>query len=155
LAWSYILMLISGIWLLDRGTKILVAQNLTLGSTIPLIDNWVTLTYVQNRGAAYGILQNQVLLLSLVSIVLVAILVYGRKRWFNIGKLGDFAFALILGGALGNLYDRLMLGYVIDFLNIQIIPVFNVADSAITIGAGLLILAAWHQEQRGNGRDQA
>ena len=79
----------------------------------------------------------------------------GRKRWFNIGKLGDFAFALILGGALGNLYDRLMLGYVIDFLNIQIIPVFNVADSAITIGAGLLILAAWHQEQRGNGRDQA
>ena len=106
---------------------------------MPLIKGVFHLTLIHNRGAAFGILKNQTPFFIFVSILAV-ILIYSALR-NNKNKKYSFhnvSLVLILAGALGNLIDRLRFGYVIDFLDLRIWPVFNVADSAITIGAILL-----------------
>lgn len=127
------------ILLLDQFTKLAVAKNLLLNQSTPLISGVVHLTLIHNRGAAFGILKNQTTLFILVSIFAV-VLIYSVLRK---GKYKKFSFyslslALILAGAVGNLIDRLRFGYVIDFLDLRVWPVFNVADSAITAGAIML-----------------
>ena len=124
---------------LDQLSKHLAAKNLILHRSVPIIKGIFHLTLIHNRGAAFGILKNQAPLFIFISLFAI-ILIY-----FNLKKSRDkenivfnISLALILGGALGNLIDRLFLGYVIDFLDFRIWPVFNVADSAITIGAILL-----------------
>ncbi len=97
------------------------------------------ITNVQNTGAAFGLFQDQSLLLTIVAIIgviailLFVLLVYRRFSFLN-SRLGKLALGLVLGGAIGNLVDRLRLGYVIDFIDIGIWPVFNIADSAVVIG---------------------
>jgi len=125
---------------LDRITKFIVQKNLTLNYSLPVVKNFFYLTLVHNRGAAFGILKNQLplfIITSLFAVTLIALSLKEKRR----SLLYRVALSLILGGALGNLIDRLTLGYVIDFLDFRIWPVFNVADSAITIGAGLLALS--------------
>jgi signal peptidase II len=148
----------------DQLTKLLATKNLLLNQSAPLIKGIFHLTLIHNRGAAFGILKNQTPLFIFISIFAV-ILIYSALRnnkykkysFYGIGKYKalsqplqiaeshrrrrfscNISLALILAGALGNLIDRLRLGYVIDFLDFRIWPVFNVADSAITIGAILL-----------------
>lgn len=91
-------------------------------------------TYTTNTGAAFGILQNQNILLMIISIIALIIFFYFSKD-YDILPLG-----LLIGGTLGNLIDRIFYGYVIDFINLNIWPSFNIADSANTIGIILLIL---------------
>jgi signal peptidase II len=127
------------ILLLDQFTKFIILKNLVLNQSLPLISGVLHLTLVHNRGAAFGILKNQAPLFIFVSIFAVA-LIYSALRK---GKYKKFSFyslslALILAGAMGNLIDRLRFGYVIDFLDLRVWPVFNVADSAITVGAIIL-----------------
>jgi len=126
---------------IDQLTKLLASQNLLLNQSQPLIKGIFHLTLIHNRGAAFGILKNQVQLFIFLSILAV-ILIYPalRNNKYKEYSFYNISLALILAGALGNLIDRLRLGYVIDFLDFRIWPVFNVADSAITIGA---ILLAW------------
>ena len=123
----------------DQLTKLLATQNLLLNQSAPLIKGIFHLTLIHNRGAAFGILKNQTPLFIFISILAV-ILIYSALRNNKYKKYSfyNISLALILAGALGNLIDRLRLGYVIDFLDFRIWPVFNVADSAITIGAILL-----------------
>ncbi len=123
----------------DQLTKLLATQNLLLNQSAPLIKGIFHLTLIHNRGAAFGILKNQTPLFIFISILAV-ILIYLALRNNKYKKYSfyNISLALILAGALGNLIDRLRLGYVIDFLDFRIWPVFNVADSAITIGAILL-----------------
>ncbi len=123
----------------DQLTKLLVIQNLLLNQSVPLIKGIFHLTLIRNRGAAFGILKNQAPLFIFISIFAV-ILIYSALRNNKHKKYSfyNISLALILSGALGNLIDRLRLGYVIDFLDFRIWPVFNVADSAITVGAILL-----------------
>jgi len=125
--------------ILDQFTKLLVTRELLLSQSIPLMKGVFHLTLVHNRGAAFGILKNQTPLFILVSIIAV-ILIYFALRGKQYKKLSvyNISLAFILSGALGNLIDRLRFGYVIDFLDFRVWPVFNVADSAITIGAILL-----------------
>ena len=125
----------------DQLTKLLASQNLLLNQSRPLIKGIFHLTLIHNRGAAFGILKNQVTLFIFLSILAV-ILIYPalRNNKYKEYPFYNISLALVLAGALGNLIDRLRLGYVIDFLDFRIWPVFNVADSAITIGA---ILLAW------------
>jgi len=125
----------------DQLTKLLASQNLLLNQSRPLIKGIFHLTLIHNRGAAFGILKNQVQLFIFLSILAV-ILIYPalRNNKYKEYPFYNISLALVLAGALGNLIDRLRLGYVIDFLDFRIWPVFNVADSAITIGA---ILLAW------------
>lgn len=121
---------------LDQASKFIVVRNLSLNQSIPVIKNIFHLTLVHNRGAAFGVFKNQVswfILTSIFAIVLI-FLNFNKPRH----ALYNFSLGLILAGAAGNLIDRLFLGYVVDFLDFRIWPVFNIADSSITIGAVLL-----------------
>ena len=122
---------------LDQLTKFLASKNLELNNPLPIIKGVFNLTLVYNRGAAFGIFKNQFYLFILSSIAAV-ILIYSVLKKNKRNNLYTFSLSLILGGALGNLIDRIFLGYVVDFLDFRIWPVFNFADSAITLGALLL-----------------
>lgn len=124
---------------MDRLTKILVSKYLSLQQSLPVIKGFFHLTLIHNRGAAFGMLQNQAFLFifsAVFAIILICVDLRGKKEQKPF--FYRLALALISAGALGNLIDRLFLGYVIDFLDFRIWPVFNIADSAITVGAVLL-----------------
>jgi signal peptidase II len=130
-----ILIIVLTILSLDQLTKFLVTRNLLYNQSLPIIKGIFHLTLIHNRGAAFGILRNQVPLFIFTSIFAIALIFLNLK---NNKKSYIIALSLILAGALGNLIDRIFLGYVVDFLDFRIWPVFNIADSAITIGAILL-----------------
>lgn len=123
----------------DQLTKALVATHLVLEERLPLLPPLLYLTYVQNTGAAFGLLKGRQAFFIIVSLVVIGWMVWElcarlrRSAWLQWGC------ALVLGGAVGNLIDRLRFGYVVDFLDLRVWPVFNVGDSAITIGVGLLV----------------
>lgn len=124
---------------LDQLSKILVSKYLLLNQSAPVIKGVFHLTLIHNRGAAFGILKDQAQLFILTTVLAIIFILLILKK--NEGKkhpIYTISLSCILGGALGNLIDRLTLGYVIDFLDFRIWPVFNLADSAITIGAILL-----------------
>ncbi len=125
----------------DRLSKAVVIRLMTPDQSIPVIPGVFHLTLVKNPGAAFGMLANQrTLFLVIAVVVIVAVLYYSRL----IGPehtLLQVSLGLQLAGAAGNLVDRAASGLVVDFLDVRIWPVFNVADSSIVIGTGLLILA--------------
>jgi len=124
---------------LDQLTKLLVTKNLAPYQSVPVISGIFHITLVHNRGAAFGLLKGQFYLFVLASIGAIILIALHLKK--NSGRKFDvysLSLLLILAGALGNLIDRLAFGYVIDFLDFRVWPVFNLADSAITIGAILL-----------------
>lgn len=125
--------------ILDQLTKLLVINNLKLYQSVPVIQNIFYITFIANKGAAFGMFKNQVPLFVLAALIAIALIFSGIKnnRHKRAG-IYDIALIFILAGAIGNLIDRLRLGYVIDFLDFRIWPVFNIADSAITAGAVLL-----------------
>ncbi len=133
----------------DRITKVVVEQRYGVGyGPRPILDQVLFLTVIRNRGAAFGLFQDFTagfLLISLV--VLVGILFYVPRL-----RAGDWparvGLSLVFGGAVSNAYDRGLRGSVIDFIQIPHWPVFNVADSAITVGVTLLILGALFQRRR-------
>ena len=127
---------------LDRITKAWAARTLVLGDPHPLIGNAIRLTRVHNTGGAFGVLAGNPLVFIIVSFVIaVAVLVAfivlrGRRTVLRL------ALVLVFVGAVGNLIDRISVGYVVDFFEIVGFPVFNVADSCVTVGAILIVLYA-------------
>ncbi len=134
-----VFLIVFTILFLDQLTKFLATKNLELNNPLPVIKGIFSLTLVHNRGAAFGIFRNQLYLFILSSFIAV-ILIYSALKKRKNNSLYAFSLSLILGGALGNLIDRVILGYVIDFFDFHFWPVFNIADSAITIG---VILLGW------------
>jgi len=132
-----IFIIVTSVILLDQLTKFLALRFLQLNTPVPLIKNFLNLTLVHNHGAAFGIFQNQLFLFVLVSIFAIALILYNLKNKKN-SIILKLALSLILGGAVGNLIDRLRFGFVVDFLDLRVWPVFNFADSVITIAALLL-----------------
>lgn len=125
---------------LDQLTKELVRGFLSRGDAWPSEDWPVRLYHVTNTGAAFGILENQTLFLILMTVIgLAAIYLYYRNPPFD-HFLAPLAIGLMLGGATGNLVDRIRLGRVTDFIDFPMWPAFNVADSAITVGVVAIIL---------------
>jgi len=134
---------------LDQATKAWVVANVAGRPPVAIIDGFARLRYTENTGAAFGFFQGWTWILSVAAIaIVITILISASKVATN--PLGMLALGLITGGALGNLIDRIRLGYVVDFVDVYgarvdvnnihySFPVFNVADSAITIGAILLI----------------
>jgi len=122
---------------LDQLTKFVVNKNLGLNHSLAVISGIFSITLVHNRGAAFGIFKNQFWLFIFISVVAV-IMIYSILKDNRQNNSYAFSLSLILAGALGNLIDRISLGYVVDFLDFHIWPVFNFADSAITIGAVFL-----------------
>lgn len=125
---------------LDQGLKFVVQRTMELNQSIPVINNFFHLTYVLNPGAAFGILANRTVFFILATLIVIGFIAYyyrqvpEEKLWLRLALL------LLLGGALGNLIDRVRTGYVVDFLDFRIWPVFNIADISISIGVGLLLL---------------
>jgi signal peptidase II len=129
-----ILIIVASVVILDQITKYLALEYLQLNTPVPLIKNFLNLTLVYNRGAAFGLLQNQLLLFILVTCFTVGLIIYNLKSNNN-SLLLKIALSLILGGAVGNLIDRVRFGFVVDFLDLRVWPVFNLADSVITLAA--------------------
>ncbi len=134
------------LFVLDQFTKWLVLRYFDLGESLALIPNVLHFTYVQNRGAAFGILQGQKWLFIVLSLVVLGWILISYWQEQPTQKRVYWGGLLVAAGALGNLVDRARFGYVIDFIDFQIWPVFNVADSAITIGVCLLIWASMQSE---------
>jgi signal peptidase II len=135
-----LVLIASFVTIIDRLTKALVFNNLFEGQSIGVIPKFFHLTLVLNTGAAFGLFKNKNEFFIAASFIVIALIfVYA---WFDKKKdlISLSALGLILGGAIGNLIDRVMFGYIVDFLDFRVWPVFNIADSSITIGSVLLIL---------------
>lgn len=128
---------------LDRATKTFFSKILSLGETIPVIKDIFHFTLVHNTGMAFGLFRDHGIVFIIIPIIAIALLVYNiyyYRENENLSRSYIFAFSLIMGGAIGNLIDRIQIGHVIDFLDFRVFPVFNVADSAITIGAVIILI---------------
>jgi signal peptidase II len=141
--------------ILDQLSKFYIDNNFELSQSKRVISNFFHITYVRNPGAAFGILSdNAIRLPFFIGISLLAALgilwymrrVAAHKHWQHL------ALGLILSGALGNLIDRIRLGEVIDFIDVHWYnyhwPAFNVADSAICVGVGIMLVCTWHEERQ-------
>ncbi|MNW25329.1 Lipoprotein signal peptidase [compost metagenome] len=148
------------VFLLDQGTKYLIATRLELGEQIPVIGNFFLITSHRNRGAAFGILEGQRWLFIIITIVVViAIIWYMRKSLKSGQRLLPWGLSLVLGGAIGNFLDRALMGEVVDFAQFNFgsytFPIFNIADSSICIGVGLIILDTILDSRRTKLQEQA
>lgn len=131
--------------LLDYVTKIWAIGTLKGQPDITVIEGFFDFSYLENRGAAFGIFQGRVYLLAFVTVIIMAVLFVMYQKTKKKTKLLTISTALIMTGAIGNLIDRLRYGFVVDFIswhwkNTYYFPTFNVADICITVGTGLLIL---------------
>lgn len=163
LKWLWLTLLVV---ILDLATKAIVSQNFSLYEVLPVIPGWFNLTLAHNSGAAFSFLANEsgwqrwffAVIAFLVSIVIFFWIkrLQAHERWLAV------SLALVLGGALGNLWDRLTLGYVVDFLDFYYQsdpqspalhwPAFNIADTAISIGAVMLIIDAFFSKEPSAGK---
>jgi len=125
--------------LIDRVTKIFFSDLLSYGESLPIIRNIFHMTLVHNTGIAFGFFKDHGAVFIVIPIIAIALLIfniyYYQQNNEALSRTYIIAFSMILGGAMGNLIDRIKYGHVIDFIDFRIWPVFNVADSAITIGA--------------------
>lgn len=136
----YLLLVITGLFL-DQVTKVLAQKYLHFFTETTIIKPLLSLQLVYNFGAAYGILQHKKTLLLLISFLVILILIIFKKH-LSINRFSRLATACLWIGTLGNLIDRIRLGYVIDFINIHIIPVFNIADIAINLAVLFFVIDA-------------
>ena len=130
---------------IDLALKYAVSSGMTAGQSFEVIPGVLNVTYVQNTGAAFGILGEQRWIFIVVSAIMIVLLTLFLARAKGYHKLVYISAALILGGGVGNMVDRLSLGYVIDYIDFCAFPslwrwVFNAADTAVCVGAGLLIV---------------
>lgn len=139
-----ILAIVIGILLIavDQITKLYALNVIKPQGTITVIDNFYYFTYVENRGAAFGMMQNKQWFFIIVTLLIFAAFGYVLLKYKIEGKLFFAAVVLIFGGGVGNLIDRIFRGYVVDFLQFSFFsPVCNLADYFITVGAVLLIIS--------------
>ncbi len=128
---------------LDRASKLFFSNLLSVQESIPIVHNAFHLTLVHNTGIAFGLFKNQgiiFIVISTLAIILFGAYLYRSRDDEKLHVSDVFAFSLIIGGAMGNLIDRLHLGYVIDFIDFRVWPVFNLADTAITIGTIIILI---------------
>ncbi|MBW2690528.1 MAG: signal peptidase II [Deltaproteobacteria bacterium] len=142
------------ILVLDQATKFYVDANFKLHETVPVIRGFFHLTYVRNKGAAFGILSDSAIRIPFfitVSIIAMLGILWYIKHIRKDQKLALFSLSLVFSGAFGNLIDRIRFGEVIDFLDVfwqrHHWPAFNVADSAITVGVVLLFIEMWREDR--------
>ena len=157
------LMIMVGVIFLDQLTKWLTVINLEyipwpgVPDTVPIIEDVFHFTYVRNEGAAFGILKDQrwvFLVVSTVAIIALSIYLWKNR---NGSKLLNLGISFIVGGGIGNMIDRTLLGYVIDFLDFRLIDfaIFNVADSFVCVGVGLFALAVILEEIKTSKKEKA
>ena len=129
--------------IIDQYSKFIVDRTLSVGETIPIIENFFNLTYVQNRGVAFGLFQGKIDIVSILAIVAIGlILFYFCKNFKKISFLERIAYTMIFSGAVGNMIDRIFRAYVVDMLDFRGTSslIFNFADVWINIGVVLIIV---------------
>lgn len=139
---------------LDQWTKWLVVKNMELGERIPLLDPTLGLLSHRNRGAAWGMLEGQIWLFSIVTVIVIAGILYYFHKEAKGKPLFQLSLMILLGGAIGNFIDRLFRGEVVDFIDVLIpiinydFPIFNIADAALTIGVVMVMIVLFLEEKR-------
>jgi len=131
------------IFIADQATKAAVISGIGLHERVPVVDDLVQLWHVQNSGAAFSLFQGGTLLFLVVTVVALGMIVYFHRQFRGRSPWLQALLGVILGGTAGNLVDRVRLGYVTDFVSVGVgelrWPTFNVADSSIVVGIGLLV----------------
>lgn len=139
---------------LDLVSKYLIDKYLFVGESIEVINNFFSITYVKNTGAAWSIMSSNTWIVTVISILIIIGIIFYIYKYASKNKLEIVSLSMILGGALGNLIDRIMNGYVVDFLDFNLFgwdyPIFNLADTFIVIGVILYIIYTWRNK---NGRN--
>lgn len=137
---------------LDQLVKSYVVQNIALGEVKTWIPNLVSLTYLQNRGAAFSILQDQQLLFAVITLVVVVGAIWYLHKHMEDSLWMVLGLTLIIAGGLGNFIDRISQGFVVDMFHLDFInfAIFNVADSYLTVGVIILLIAMLKEEINGN-----
>ena len=142
--------------MLDQFIKIVVNKSMNLYEQIKIIPNFFTIFYVRNTGAAFSILEDNTILLTIISVIFIVVLDRFIKQEKSFTKLKVLSLGMIMGGIFGNLIDRIIHHAVIDYLSFKIInyefPVFNLADIGITVGVVLLILSMILERRENNVR---
>ncbi len=133
---------------LDQWTKHLVVTSFLPGESRIFVPHILRWTYVENHAGAFGMFGTQTWLLVAMALVVLAVFYYAFREYAARSLLVRTAFGAIVGGAIGNIVDRFHFGFVVDFIDLGWWPVFNVADSCITIGVALLILTSFKRERR-------
>ena len=124
--------------LIDQASKYFVYRKMALGTSHPVLPGWLHITHHNNTGAAFGLFEGNAPILILISFFFIVFLItYLCLRRGS--PLKRASLVLILGGAIGNTIDRLSRGYVVDFIDLRVWPIFNVADMAISVGVGILL----------------
>jgi signal peptidase II len=141
------------VFVLDRVTKIAVESNLAPGASADVAGQWVRISHVTNSGAAFGLLPERTTLLSILSVLAVLAIVFYYRRLAADSRLIAATLGMQLGGAFGNLVDRIGQGYVVDFVDVGIpggprFWAFNVADSSIVVGIIAVTVLLWWQERQ-------
>ena len=142
---SLVWIVASIVFSLDYLIKAYLRTNL-LNSSLPVIENIFHITVVTNTGAAFGILQDQAGFLAFLGTVFILFFIVLVRRENKKGKLFLIPCGLVLGGAVSNLYDRMIFGSVTDYIDLRIWPVFNLSDSCITIGVILLLWQSYRKK---------
>lgn len=131
--------------LIDQITKLLVKASFSFNESVPIIKNFFHITYITNTGTAFGILKDLNTVLALFSIAVIVVIFYYVKNIKENELAMQISVGLLLGGTVGNIIDRLFYGAVIDFIDFRIWPVFNLADSAVTISVVCLLILLWNK----------
>lgn len=144
--------IIAALIVLDQLVKAYIVQNIALGEIKSWIPNLVSLTYLQNRGAAFSILQDQQLLFAVITLVVVVGAIWYLHKHLEDSFWMVLGLTLIIAGGLGNFIDRISQGFVVDMFHLDFVnfAIFNVADSYLTVGVIILLLAMLKEEMNGN-----
>ena len=146
--------IIAIVFILDQITKYWIQNTPAMHTHIEVIKNFLYITYVKNTGAAWSMLENQTVFLIVIAVIETIILIYFllKVRKDKSKLLYTIALSLMIGGAIGNLYDRIQFGFVRDFIDTYPFgynfPVFNIADSALTIGVILVLIQMFLEERK-------
>ncbi|GAB2485144.1 signal peptidase II [Alkalibacterium psychrotolerans] len=127
---------------LDQATKYITVQSIPYREVVEWIPGFISFTHHRNTGAAWSILEGQMLFFYIITVIIVGVIIYYLHLYGRKDRLFGVALSLILGGAIGNFIDRLLFQYVVDMVRLEFInfPIFNVADMALTVGVGLMIV---------------
>ena len=142
---------------IDQVVKILVINKMALQQSIIVINNFFNITYVRNTGAAWSILSGNVLLLIMISVIALGVIYYYLIKDKKLNTIDTISYSMLIGGIIGNLIDRVVHGYVIDYLDFKIFnynfPIFNIADTLIVISIiiiGISLIVGEYREQNRN-----
>lgn len=150
----YYLIITALIIILDQFTKYLIQTNMELLQSIPVWEGIFHLTYIQNFGAAFNILEGRQFLLIAVTMILnaaILVYIYIKRKSSHWSLLLGLSF--IAGGGIGNLINRITKGYVVDFIDFQIWPVFNISDIFVCTGCGLLFIYIFFFDSKNSKKD--